>query len=569
MAANKVGGDVFMNDAALKVVGHVQRTLHNITQVQPPYTRVYPGLRRGMMCLCLGMVVSVMLLGLTMPYYNKAASDMVSIYEALLYNSGLPQEFLVYPSVIGRILLGWWLSLLHATGFISISKLAELPVTTDMSRYEAAWQSLVEAGRVFSLSIGIACVLAFVGLVRRWSGVWQIAALSGVALAFSSGFALGIRILRPEMMAASLVYAALLLVFIAASDTSDWRYAKLTAAGLLVALAIIEKVQSIIPALAILPLAVAFGKPWLSDAKPIGKHPLLGTALLAAFALLALWPAGAILHQGVTNMLRVSATSYRPLSHGLSGWYQLVIAFAIMATIVAYAKLWRVPILPTLSAGASVGLGLSLGFDLLYFQPSFEAIVAVANPVEHLQAYSAGEGATLLSQSPWAMFQTLAVAVGKSLAIHTFVLSPTHRPTLLLEWLAWAGAYLAYQSDRRLLALQITLLLGCAIAQDAIFSLRQVKVYYLPYSDPPIILAAALALSQFKDKIMLPSYQRVAVGLMAVTIVWGHAQPALAVYSRHNRGKVCGVVTQFTKRIAIPYCRDAPDGGMMSVFDDL
>ena len=45
---------------------------------------VYPGYRRGAIIICLGMVASIIVLGLTMPYYNKAASDMVSVYDALL-----------------------------------------------------------------------------------------------------------------------------------------------------------------------------------------------------------------------------------------------------------------------------------------------------------------------------------------------------------------------------------------------------------------------------------------------------------------------------------------------------
>jgi hypothetical protein len=563
------GESVIMNTTAPNFVFRALLGFTELTQIKAPYTRVYPGLRRGTALLCLGMVVSILLLGLRMPYYNKAASDMVSIYEALSTNSGLPHEFLVYPSIIGRRLLGWWLVCLHALGFISISKLEQLPFTTDIVLYERSWQALVEAGRVFSLGIGIACVVSFIALVRRWIGIWQIAVLAGIALAFSSGYALGFRILRPEMMAASFVFSALLLVFLAAQDTTDWRFAKLTAAGFLVALAIIEKVQSIIPALAILPLAVAFGKPWLADKTPVTSRPLLGLTLLVMLSLLALWPAVAILRLGMDEMLVASATPYKALSHGISGRYQIVIAVAIVATMAGYANLWRVPLRPSLAAVASVGLGLSLGFDLLYLQQSVAAIVAVANPIEHLQFYSAGDGAMVLYQSPWAIFQTVFRAIGKSFAIHTFVFAPTHRPTLLLEWLAWAGAYVAFRSNRKLMALQIVLLLGCSIAQDAMFSLRQVKVYYLPYSDPPIILAAALALSQFKAKIMMPIYQRAAVCLIVVYVIWGHAQPALAVYSRHNRGKVCGIVTQFTKRIAIPYCRDAPGGGMMSIYEEL
>ena len=558
-----------MSTSTPEHVARFRRAASKFTQIDPPYSHVYPGLRRGSALLCLGMVASIVVLGLTMPYYNKAASDMVSIYEALVFNSGLPQEFLVYPGVIGRVLLGGWLSVLHAVGIVSISRLEQLPVTVDLKIYEAAWQNLVEVGRVFSLGIGIVSVLSFVYLVRRWIGVWQIALLAGIALAFSSGVSLGFRILRPEMMAAGLVFSALLLVFIAAKDNSNWRFLKLALAGFLVALSVLEKVQSIIPALAILPLALAFGalgvarEDWRADRTP------LWAAVLCAIALLAVWPAALIFKQGVADMLTQAATPYKALSGDLSGRYQVIVAMGIVASMAAYAAIWRVSFVQAIAGIAAVGLGLGIGFDLLYLQDSKAAIVAVANPIEHLQAYSFGIGATLLYQSPWAILQTIMSAIGKSLAIHTFVFAPTHRPTLLIEWLAWAGAFGAYRSGRTMLAFQIGLLLVCAIAEDAVFSLRQVKVYYLPYSDPPIILAGVLALSRFKHQIMTPNYQRAAMAMITVYIIWGHAQPALAVYSRHDRGKVCGVVTLFTKRIAIPYCKDAPGGGMTSVFDEL
>ena len=527
---------------------------------------VYPGYRRGAVIICLGMVASIIVLGLRMPYYNKAASDMVSVYDALLFNSGLPQEFLVYPGLIGRVMLGLWIKGLHAIGFVPVSRLEQLPVTTNLKEYEAVWQQLVQAGRVLSLEVGIVCVMTFIALVRRWLGVWQIAILSGVALAFSSGFALGFRILRPEMMAASLVFSALLLTLISAGDKSNRRFVMLAAAGFLVALAILEKVQSIIPALAILPLALAFGT--TGEGKPSSRWEPLVTSALVVVALLALWPAAAILGQGIAQMSEGAGSPYKHLAAGLSGHYQWIVAAGIAGAMIAYAALWRVPVLETVAAIAAVGFGLGCGFDLLYLMASPDAIIAVANPLEHLQGYSAGSGATILSQSAGTMVQTLAAAIGKSLAIHTFVLGPMHRPTLIVEWLAWAGAIIAYRSGRKLLALQIALLIGCAIGEDAIFSLRQVKVYYLPYSDPPIILAGALALTQFKDRLMTPSFERATLALMIFYVLWGHAQPALAVYGKHDRGKVCGIVTLFTKRITIPYCNGAPIPTSRVGFDD-
>ena len=519
-------------------------------------SRLYPGFGKGLALLCLGMALSVAALGLTMPYYNKAASDMVSAYEALLYNSHLLPDFLVYPGLIDRVLLGLWYQLLHIIGLQSIWQLEDLPPpTTDLKTYELAWQHLIQSGRVYSLLTGFVCVITFALLVRRWIGVWQIAILAATAWAFASGNALGYRILRPEMMTAALVFSALLIVLIAAKDgRSSWRFPALTVAGFLVALAIIDKVQSIIPALAILPLALAFGPAEAGHPPAAPNRNWLWALIFSIAAAAALWPAILILAKGVALMPSHTEITYKPLSGDMSGRYQFVVAAGIMASMAAYAAIWRLTLAETIAAIAAVGLGLALGFDLLYLNPSEGALVAVANPIEHLQAHSAGSGELLLSKSSSEILPAILKAIGKGLAIHTFVLSPQHRPTLIIEWLALAGMVYAHRNGRQLLALQIALLTGCAIAEDAIFSLRQVKVYYLPYSDAPMILAGVLALSQFANRLTTPKFERATLALMIVYILWGHAQPALAVYSRHDRGKVCGIVVQFTKRITIPYC---------------
>jgi len=536
----------------------------SISTPQPPsplHHRLYPSFGRTYLYLCLGMAVSFAVFGFKAPYYTKAASDMVSAYEGLLFNSGLAPDFLVYPGLIDRAALGLWYQLLHAIGWLAPWRLQDLPAGGDLKTYEAAWQSLVEAARVYSLLTGLLCAGAFMWLVRRWLGDTRIAILAGVAWAFSSGNALGFRILRPEMLTAALVSCALLLVLIAARDgRSWWRFGALMLAGLLVSLAIIDKVQAIIPALTIVPLALVFGPqpPRVAGARPGGFNPMMWFTALAmsVAAVIAAKYAIALMQVGVAQMPAEAGFAYKPLSGGLSGRYQFVIAGAIAASMGLYSWVWRLSLAEAVRGIAAVAFGLAVGFDLMYLNTSTSALTAVANPLEHLQANSAGDGEGLLSQGAGVVGPTILKAIGKALAIHTFI-KPTHRPTLLIEWLALAGAYLSWRRGDRLHALQIGLLIGSAIGQDALFSLRDVKSYYLPYSDAPIILAGALALTTYADKIKLPRFERLTVGALVVYIIWGHATLARAVvYGQHDRGKVCGIVTQFTKRITIPYCAD-------------
>lgn len=519
-------------------------------------SRLYPSFGTALSLLCLGVAVSFAVAGFTTAYYTKAASDMVSVYEALLFNAGLPPEFLVYPGLVDRVGLGLWFAVLHTLGLAPIWRIEQMPSGGDLKAFEGAWQSLVETARVYSLVTGLAGACGFAFMVRAWLGDWRIACLAAVAWAFSSGNALAIRILRPEMLTAALVFFALLLVLISARDgRSDLRFGALFTAGLLVAVAILDKVQAVIPALTILPLALAFGP----DA-PRGRADASQTSWMLAGGLViaaavALWPAAAILAKGVAQMATETATPYRELSGGLSGKYQIIVAAGIAGAMTAYGAIWRLPAAETLAGIAAVGLGLALGFDLMYLNSSSSALTAVANPLEHLQSVAEGDGDGLLSKGAGVIGLKIADAVKNALGVHTF-LKPTHRPTLIIEWLSVAAAVAAWRRGERLPALQIALLIGSAIGQDALFSLRQVKTYYLPYSDTPIIMAGALALTHYAHLLTQPRVERLTAAVLAVYVIWGHATLARAtLYGQHDRGKVCGIVTLFTSRISYPYCR--------------
>ncbi len=519
-------------------------------------SRLYPGFGKSLSLLCLGIAVSFAVAGFKTAYYTKAASDMVSVYEALLFNAGLPPEFFVYPGLIDRVGLGLWFSFLHVLGLAPIWRIDQMPPGSDLKVFEAAWQSLVEAARVYSLATGLLCTVAFVWLIRRWLGDWRIAVLAGTAWAFSGGIALAMRILRPEMLTAALVFFALLLVLIAARDgRSKARFGALALAGLLVALAVIDKVQSVIPALTILPVALAFGPDTPRTRDQSAPLSWVLASALAMAAAIALWPAVAIFAQGIAQMPAETATTYKTLSGGMSGTYQIIVAAGIVAAMAAYGAIWRRSAAETLAGIASVGLGLALGFDLLYLNSSSSALTAVANPLEHLQSYSEGNGDGLLSKDAGVIGLKIADAIKNALAVHTF-LKPTHRPTLIIEWLAIAAGIAAWRRGEKLHALQIALLVGAAIGQDALFSLRVIKSYYLPYSDTPIVIAGALALTRYAGMLELPRIERVTAIFLAVYVIWGHATLARAtLYGHHDRGKVCGIVTMFTSRITYPYCQ--------------
>ena len=59
---------------------------------------VFRSYARSLFWLFLGMVVSFTIFGLSAPYWNKAMANLLAVHEALLYNEGSPQYFLWYPA---------------------------------------------------------------------------------------------------------------------------------------------------------------------------------------------------------------------------------------------------------------------------------------------------------------------------------------------------------------------------------------------------------------------------------------------------------------------------------------
>src|SRR5262249_37080877 len=108
--------------------------------------------------------------------------------------------------------------------------------------------------------LGVAFVWAYAALMRRLIGDWRIAVMAAIALAWSGGIAMHIRIMRTELLSAALVTCALLLVLVAARCGAVRRGIFIGLAGLCASLAIITKVQALLPALTIPIVALAFGQ---------------------------------------------------------------------------------------------------------------------------------------------------------------------------------------------------------------------------------------------------------------------------------------------------------------------
>jgi len=521
----------------------------------------FHGWKSAILTLLAGIVVSFLLFGLWWPYWRIADQDLILAYQGLLFNDGLPQEYFDHTGYLSYLAIGAWYALLHDLGLLPIHALSEFPPMRDTAAFDAAWQRIIEAGRVQSLIIGLVFVWSFAALMRRFIGDWRIAYLAAVALAFSGGIAMHMRVMRTELLSSAFTTTALVLVLLAARRPRDnWAFALLGLVGVCSTLAVVAKVQALFVVLAIPVIALPFGERTpATSSHPLGETSAwMRAALLGSAGLAAAIPVGIMLQQGI-DAVGSTIVGYHPLGGGLSGIYQLAIGLWVIGLTIGFCRLWRISIPDAVAAMGVVAIGVALGLLSLHIRYHPQNLIAVANPVEHMFAFAAASAEELKSEPQVltaTLAATLAKGIGTSLANHSFVFRPSHRPTLLLEWLTLAGMFVAWRRGDRLPVLQAGVLILVAWGLDAVFALRGLKQSYFAYSDPLLIIAAAVTLVRFPEAQGSLRAQKIMIGLFFFYILWAHAEPLKAAMSHKDLQDDCYWFPHYLPRIGtFPFCR--------------
>jgi hypothetical protein len=251
-------------------------------------------------------------------------------------------------------------------------------------------------------------------------------------------------------------------------------------------------------------------------------------------------------------------TVYRPLGGGLSGVYQFLVGLWVAGAMVTYAVVWRVRAAEALTAMAALALGVSLGLLSLDIRYHPQNVIAVANPVEHMFAFAAS-GASVLINEPQMLTGAFALALARGVAValakHSFVLSTSSRPTLLLEWFAIGGAIVLWRRGERRLPRQVALLIVTVWALDAVFTLRGLQIPYFAYTDPLLILAAAFVLAHLPELQTQRRAQNIALALLVVYVVWAHIEPVKAVLHNNTPQEACVWLPAHISRVQFPFCK--------------
>jgi hypothetical protein len=268
---------------------------------------------------------------------------------------------------------------------------------------------------------------------------------------------------------------------------------------------------------------------------------------------LAALAAGGLLWDGITN----APKSYHGIGVGFTGFYQAGFALWVAGAMVAYAIVWHESAAGTILALACVTLGFAIGLTSLYIRYDLQNVIVVANPVEQMFAWASASAPELNSEPQILSHQLLvrlAHGVLKSFAVHSFIFSTSPRPTLLLEWFAIAGAVVAWRRGDRRLPLLVGTLVAIVWAEDTFFTLRRLKLEYFNFTDPLLIIAAALVLRRFPELMIRRRAQAATIAWLVVSLVWANLEPVKHTLSRRQPQEDCYFYPYYLSRVEFPYC---------------
>ena len=300
--------------------------------------------------------------------------DLVSVYQALLVNSGQPLVPNAHTGYVYFLSLAVWFQLFDWLGLVPVHDMGGLLAATD---FDATYGALIKAGRWFSVfQAGLLVGLVYGGICTlfknqgrgRWAGL-LLGALFAVG---GGGLAAQSVMLRTELPSMILIFGAALALMAAPKGIYRRGLWLLALSGFLVHASLMVKVQNVIVIMFLPLLPLIFG--WWERRDPKESPPTMLTRGILATAVVVAAPVAIIF-----------IDSRAPGSYGL---YQGLIAAFVIACALIYGQL----ILGAASHGivglAAVVIGFSLAYGLSLFNDNWWTTFALVNFLEHMSLYS-------------------------------------------------------------------------------------------------------------------------------------------------------------------------------------
>ncbi|MDE2285626.1 MAG: hypothetical protein KGK33_13525 [Hyphomicrobiales bacterium] len=522
--------------------------------VASPFDRLAPlGFGTGLLAICGFMLASFLIAGFWFPYWRVADMDLWVVYNAFLLNTPLPQEYFDHPGYLSILLLSYWLRALHAAGMIHVVSLPGIPPVSNTAGFADVWMRATQAGRVLSFIFMLGYVVSFACLVKAIVGDRRIAGLAGFFLACAGGLTMQMRIMRTELLATGFFMIALLiLIAVAKRGERLWRPAAVGFAALLITLGMLNKIQILFLICALPVLMLPFGP----AAGPQGEFwrrsryawpTVAASAIVAAFAaFLAKDVIAAGMADTIGARLRIGSAIYLP---ALAAWVGIAMA--------AYAVIWRTPATETLAAMFAVIAGCMIGLLALDIRYNVMNAVVVFHPMEQMFSWASGAEPDVVNASTRYVF--LLRSIGGVIARHVYLLHPSSRPTIFLEWFVIAAAAIAIHRRKWLLVAQVAPLMLTVWCVDTLSMGRGLKQEYFTLTDPLIIIAAALLIAQLVDLQYHRWTYRLGALLIAANAVISQFEPVKQAYLRKEGPEIWCHLYPYAVRIEhYPFCPPLP-----------
>jgi hypothetical protein len=284
----------------------------------------------------------------------------------------------------------------------------------------------------------------------------------------------------------------------------------------------------------------------------------LATVAAAIGVIAAAWAAWPLIVTGFDRAL-LDAAHFHPLLLDSFGVYQAALLALIGGCMIAYAILWRVSLTETLASMFALAAGALLALLVLNLEYNSSNVIAVFNPLEKMLTFAdAGTAAAANGSSPWATLLLLLDGVGTVLARYSFVLQSSPRPTVFLTWLIVPGIVVAWRRGERQAAIQALVLLLAAIGIDALGVRRGLKSEYFIFTDPLIVLAAALLLDSLRDLRFHTWAYPVAATLFGLHIAVGQSEPVKYAFMHRGPESICEWNQYYLPLLPLPWCPSPP-----------
>jgi hypothetical protein len=136
----------------------------------------------------------------------------------------------------------------------------------------------------------------------------------------------------------------------------------------------------------------------------------------------------------------------------------------------------------------------------------------------------------------------------------TFFLASSPRPTLFLEWFVIAGTVIAIRRRQWRLVAQVAALMMTDWSVDTLGMSRGLKQEYFILTDPLVIIAAALLISNLADLQRRRWTYAIGVALIAAHIVVSQAEPVKHISKTGGPEVVCKLYLNPQRVQQFPYC---------------